>query len=70
VIALGWPGAGTELLATAFATLPQLARITKVSLLGSREEVRWKLGPNGLSLTTPASKVHDLAIVFKVETRR
>jgi alpha-L-fucosidase len=70
VIALGWPGAGTELLCRSFAaggaqTPPTIARVT---LLGSREEVRWKLGPDGLSLTTPTSKVHDLAIVFKVET--
>ena len=70
VIALGWPGAGTELLATAFASdasRPSL-KIDKVSLLGSREAVKWKLGPEGLSLTTPGSKVHDLAVVFKVET--
>jgi alpha-L-fucosidase len=68
VIALGWPGAGTELPAQAFAAAKEPLSITKVSLLGSREEVRWKLGAEGLSLTTPPSKVHDLAIVFKGET--
>lgn len=68
VIALGWPGAGTELVATAFAASKEPPKITGVSLLGSREEVRWRLVADGLSLTTPVSKVHDLAIVFKVET--
>lgn len=63
-IALGWPGAGREVLIRSFAG--ERPDITSVSMLGSTETVEWKWSDDGLSLTTPEQMVDDLATVFKI----
>ncbi len=68
---LGWPGAGKEILLTAFAadSLSDPQEIASVSLMGSSAELRWELGAKGLSITTPGEAPDQMAVVFKIETR-
>jgi hypothetical protein len=37
-------------------------------MLGTNEEIKWEKRDAGLVVTTPGSKVDDLAIVFKLTT--
>lgn len=68
---LGWPGAGEEILLTAFAkdSLPEPLDLESLSLLGCDEQIRWELSEAGLSLTMPVEAPDEMAIVFKIETR-
>jgi alpha-L-fucosidase len=68
---LGWPGGGEHIELTAFAadSLPAPLEISRVSLLGSPEELDWELGSGGLTLTTPGEAPDSMAVVFKIETR-
>ncbi len=68
---LGWPGAGKEILLTAFAedSLSDPREITSVSLMGSSAELTWEPGAKGLSITTPVEAPDQMAVVFKIETR-
>jgi len=68
---LGWPGAGEELVLKAFAedNLSDLLEIATVSLMGSSAELKWNLGPEGLTLNTPEEAPDQMAVVFKIETR-
>jgi alpha-L-fucosidase len=68
---LGWPGAGEEILLTAFArdSLPAAVDISSLSMMGSDEQILWELTEAGLSLTMPAEAPDEMAIVCKIETR-
>ena len=68
---LGWPGAGKEILLSAFAedSLSDPLEIALVSLLGSSAELVWELGEEGLTLTSPEEAPDQMAVVFKIETR-
>ncbi len=68
---LGWPGAGEELVLTAFAedSLSDPLEIASVSLIGSSAELKWEHGAEGLTLTTPEEAPDQMAVVFKIETR-
>jgi alpha-L-fucosidase len=68
---LGWPGAGEEVVFTAFAAenLPEALDISSVSLLGSPDELEWELGEQGLSLVLPQESPDPMAVVFKIKTR-
>jgi alpha-L-fucosidase len=68
---LGWPGAGEEVLLTSFAgdSLPGALEIGSVQLLGSTEQIDWDLSDRGLSMKMPGEAPHEMAIVFKIETR-
>ena len=68
---LGWPGAGKEILLSAFAedSLSDPLEIASVSLLGSSAELVWELGEEGLILITPEEAPDEMAVVFKIETR-
>ena len=70
-IFLGWPGAGEEVLLTSFAAerLPGSLEIASVELLGSTGQPAWDLGDEGLSLLMPPEAPHEMAVVFKIETR-
>ncbi len=68
-IVLGRPAAG-NLLLTAFNkdSVQQPVRVKTISLLGSKEKIRWVYGPEGLTISVPARVPGDLATVFKIET--
>lgn len=68
---LGWPGAGQEILLTAFAedSLSDPLEVATLSLMGCSEQLEWELTPEGLSLLTPKEAPNEMAIVFKIETR-
>jgi alpha-L-fucosidase len=68
---LGWPGAGEELLLSAFSpdSLPTPVEVSSVALLGSGEQVKWEISEKGLSVTAPMVAPDEMAIVFKIETR-
>jgi alpha-L-fucosidase len=40
--------------------------ISRITLLGSKEEVQWSQAPGALTLKVPAKIPNDIAIVFKV----
>jgi len=69
---LGWPGAGEEVLLKSFAadSLPQPLNIASVSLLGSAEKVDWNLSEVGLEIIAPEKAPDQMAVVFKIETRK
>ena len=68
---LGWPGAGEEILLTAFAAenLPDPLEISSVELLGSSDPLEWEAKEGGLSLTSPLEAPDGMAVVFKIKTR-
>jgi alpha-L-fucosidase len=73
VTALGRPAPGAEVLARAFAADPVKGRVRvkKVSLLGSKAQVRWEARGDGLAVTMPGGAgdgTEALGVVFKVET--
>jgi hypothetical protein len=37
-------------------------------MLGTKEKIKWQQNDAGLIVTTPAMKISDLAIVFKMTT--
>jgi len=69
-VTLGRPGENAEVTLTSFAPdrLRGDLQVTGVSLLGSNQKVRYERRETGLVLTTPAQKLDDLAVVFKIET--
>jgi len=68
---LGWPGAGKEILLSAFAedNLSDPLEVASVSLMGNSDQIEWEETPKGLSLLTPREAPDEMAIVFKIETR-
>jgi alpha-L-fucosidase len=69
-IILGWPGENKTITMTMFGRDGQARNIevTKVSMLGTDEKIKWQRNGSGLIVTTPGKKVDDLAIVFKLDT--
>jgi alpha-L-fucosidase len=67
-IVLGPPDAGQEIVLETFAknNLKGDLAIKDISMLGSRETVKWTAGRKGLAITAPKGKVHDMAVVFKI----
>jgi len=67
---LGWPGANKAIPMKMFGDggLAGHVKVTKVSMLGTQERVRWERRTEGLVVHTPSKKVDDLAIVFKLKT--
>jgi alpha-L-fucosidase len=68
---LGWPGAGQEIMLTAFAedSLSDPLEIASVTLMGSDTPIEWEVTEKGLSLLTPGEATDEMAVVFKIETR-
>ncbi|UOB18734.1 alpha-L-fucosidase [Abyssalbus ytuae] len=69
-IVLGWPGENKQIVLTAFSkkSLVSQPKIKSISVLGSNENILFKLKDEGLYLTTPTSKPDDKAFVFKIKT--
>ena len=65
---LGWPGAGEQILLTAFASdqLPEPLSVKEVTMLGSEAELDWQQGDNGLTIKTPSESPDEMAIVLKI----
>jgi len=69
---LGWPGGEGPLKLEAFAAdrLPEPLDIDKVTLMGSGEPVTWELQEDGLVLGTSGEAPDEMAVVFKIQTRK
>jgi len=70
-IVLGWPGDNTGILLKSFAenagyAIPEISTIT---MLGSKEPIKYELTKDGLKLTTPSKGVDSKAVVFKITTK-
>jgi len=66
---LGWPGANTAITMKMFGQggLAQDIKVTKMSMLGTRERIKWQRQTDGLVVYTPNKKVDEMAIVFKLK---
>ena len=71
-IQLGWPGPEQEILLEAFANKAKHLEVKSITVLGSKEIVKWKRIREGLLLTSPGVKPveGDAAIVYKIEIIR
>tara|TARA_R110000868_G_scaffold21640_7_gene89754 strand:+ start:35544 stop:37058 length:1515 start_codon:yes stop_codon:yes gene_type:complete len=70
-IVLGWPGNNTPITLSSFTTSilkNKMPKINKVSILGSEEEIPFKIDVNGLHLITPNYIIDQKAFVFKIAT--
>lgn len=67
---LGWPGENTEVTMSIFgkAGKAENIKVKKVTMLGTKGKIKWQRNDTGLIVTTPAKKVDNLAIVFKLIT--
>ena len=67
---LGWPGEGKQTLLKGFATEEgsDPPRVKSVTMLGSREQLKWEQTPEGLTVTSPSSAPDEMAVVYKIET--
>ena len=67
---LGWPGESKAITMTMFGQggLAQDVEVTRVSMLGTRERIKWERRTSGLVVHTPGKKVDEMAIVFKLKT--
>ncbi|MCJ7777429.1 MAG: hypothetical protein MUP16_03855, partial [Sedimentisphaerales bacterium] len=69
-LVLGWPGENTQVTMTMFGKggKAENIKVTDVSMLGTKEKIKWERNDAGLIVTTPATKADNLAIVFKLTT--
>jgi len=67
-IVLGWPGENTRVTMTMFGKggKAENIKVKSVSMLGTKGKIKWERTDAGLVVTTPAKKISDLAIVFKL----
>jgi alpha-L-fucosidase len=71
-IVLGWPGENTQVTIAVFGkgNKAEKIKVKGVSMLGTKEKIKWERTDAGLVVTTPAKMVSDLAIVFKLATEK
>lgn len=69
-IILGWPAENKQVTMTLFGkgNKAEAIMVTDVSMLGTEEKIKWQRQDTGLVVTTPANKIDDIAIVFKLST--
>ena len=69
-LVLGWPGENKAITMKMFGQggKAQDIKVTKVSMLGTDEPIKWEQQASGLIVNTPSKKINDLAIVFKLST--
>jgi len=67
---LGWPGENEQVRMTMFGVGNKAAgiKVKDVSMLGTTEKINWERQESGLIVTSPATKINDLSIVFKIST--
>jgi alpha-L-fucosidase len=70
-IQLGWPGSKKEIILETFVGKAKYLNIKSVSVLGSKERIRWKNTSEGLKVTSPKNKPAegDAAIVYKIQLK-
>lgn len=70
-IQLGWAGAKQERILTTFADKAKDFKIKSVSVLGSKERIKWKKTKDGLKVTSPKQKPAEAeaALVYKITLR-
>lgn len=70
-IQLGWPGSKKEIVLKAFSSKAKDLKIRSISVLGSKERIKWKKTANGLVVTSPKKKPSkgDAAIVYKIKLK-
>ena len=69
-IELGWPGNNKTVTIESVSKdmLPDGVKVTDVSLMGYDAEIDWKMTGEGLQVTTPDTKVDELAVVYRIKT--
>lgn len=69
-LVLGWPGENKAIMMKMFGQggKAQDIKVTKVSMLGTDEPIKWERKESGLIVNTPSKKVDDMTIVFKLST--
>jgi alpha-L-fucosidase len=69
-IVLGWPGENKQVIMTLFGKDKKAegVKVKNVSMLGTEEKIKWQRQDTGLIVTTPAKKIDNIAIVFKLST--
>ena len=66
-ISMGWPESGQYTVHTLAANAPGIVgTITDVSLLGSKQKLKWSLDQDGLEVTLPERKPCDFAYALKI----
>ncbi|WP_111710254.1 alpha-L-fucosidase [Lutibacter citreus] len=67
-IQLGWPGENKTVLMETFTGKAKHFKIKSISLLGSKEKIKWRKTNEGLKVITPSQKPKeaDAAIVYKI----
>ncbi|MDW7692184.1 alpha-L-fucosidase [Flammeovirgaceae bacterium SG7u.111] len=70
-IQLGWPGESKETMLSTFAGKAKDLKVKSVTVLGSKERVKWKKTAEGLKVTSPKNKPAeaDAALVYKITLR-
>ncbi|GAA4237925.1 alpha-L-fucosidase [Postechiella marina] len=70
-IQLGWPGAKQDVILKTFAGKAKGMQIKSVSVLGSKERIKWSISKTGLKVTSPKKKPAegDAAIVYKIKLK-
>ncbi|WP_297086549.1 alpha-L-fucosidase [uncultured Draconibacterium sp.] len=70
-IQLGWPGSQAEITLKTFAEKAKDVKIKKISVLGCKEQIKWKKTGEGLTLTSPKNlpAEADAALVYKIELK-
>lgn len=64
-ILLGWAGAGEEVLCESIDA--RFFNVKNIKLLGSDEEIQWKMVSKGLILTMPSNAPSEMALAFRIE---
>ncbi len=62
------PGSVVNLLSFSTDSIQNPPGILQISLLGSDAAVEWDLDQDGLKLTVPDAVMHDMAVIFRIET--
>ncbi len=71
-IVLGWPGDNNQVTMTMFSkgNKAENIKVKGVSMLGTKEKIKWERTDAGLVVTAPSKKTSDLAIVFKLTVEK
>ena len=69
-IVLGWPGENSAVTISSFGkeAVAGDLKVTGVSMLGCDARIKWRQTSDGLMVTTPDRKIHDMGVVFRIET--
>jgi len=69
-ICLAWPGDGETITINSLSTEQELARISKVALLGRMGKLKWQRDSKGLKIQMPPEKPCEHAFTVKIELNK